>query len=287
MTKKALLKESKRVILCIAAGIIMSVNLSTFVHTGGLLPGGFSGLTLLIQNIFQRYAGITLPYSAVYIALNLFPAVLSFRKIGKKFTIYSGITILLTSILTDFIPKTAITYDILLISIFGGIINGFAVSLCLIGKATSGGTDFIAIAISEKYHVDAFNYILIFNAVMLTIDGFLFGWDKALYSIIFQFTSTQVINIIYKRYKKNTLFIVTDNPQTVAEAINRLTQHGATRISAHGTYDNSARQLIYSVVSTDELKSVLNEIKQVDPNAFVNVMRTDQIRGRFYMSPND
>ena len=87
--------------------------------------------------------------------------------------------------------------DMLLISVFGGIINGFSISLCLIAGATSGGTDFISIAISEKYHVDAFNYILIFNAVMLTADGFIFGWEKALYSIIFQYTSTQVINLIY------------------------------------------------------------------------------------------
>lgn len=287
MTAKTAASDSKRVALCIVAGAIMSMNLSTFVHTGGLLPGGFSGLTLLIQNIAKKFLGINISYGILYIILNLFPALLSFKKIGKKFTIFSGITILLTSILTDIIPNHVITYDILLISIFGGIINGFAISLCLLGKATSGGTDFIAIAISEKYHVDAFNYILIFNAVMLTADGFLFGWDKALYSIIFQFTSTQVINLIYKRYKKNTLFIVTDNPQEVVDVINRLTQHGATRISAHGTYDNTSRQMIYSVVNTDELKPILTEIRKVDSSAFINVVRTEQLRGRFYMTPND
>lgn len=287
MKKNYIADNAQRIVLCIAAGLIMSLNLSTFVHTGGLLPGGFSGMTLLLQNIFKKFFGISIPYGPVYILMNLFPAILSFRKIGRKFTLYSGITILLTSLLTDFIPKHVITYDILLISVFGGIINGFAVSLCLLARATSGGTDFIAIAISEKYHVDAFNYILIFNALMLTVDGFMFGWDKALYSIIFQFASTQIINVIYKRYKKNTLFIVTDLPQEVADAINSLTQHGATRISAHGTYDNSKRQVIYSVVSTDELKPVLREIKKIDENAFINVMRTDQVRGRFHMSPND
>lgn len=284
---KKLLSDAGRISLCAVAGLIMSLNINTFVHTGELLPGGFSGLTILIQNLFSSFFGIELPYSPIYILMNIIPAAITFRKIGKRFTIFSFVTIIATGLLTDFLPHYAVTSDMLLISVFGGIINGFSISLCLIVGATSGGTDFISIAISEKYHVDAFNYILIFNAVMLTADGFIFGWEKALYSIIFQYTSTQVINLIYKRYKRNTMFIVTDFPKEVADAINKLTRHGATRIEAHGTYNNSERQMIYSVVGTDELKRLVKEIKKIDANAFINVVRTDRLIGRFYMTPND
>lgn len=195
-------KDAKRLLFCILAGIMMSVNLRTFVHTGGLLPGGFSGLTLLMQSISMQFFGIAIPYGPLYFMMNLFPIILSFRKIGKKFTIYSCVTIGVVALLTDQIPAYILTSDVLLISVFGGIINGLAISLCLSENATSGGTDFIAIYISEKYKVDAFNYILVFNMVILLCDGFLFGWDKALYSIIFQFVSTQMINTTYKRYKK-------------------------------------------------------------------------------------
>ncbi len=284
---KKLLSDAGRISLCAVAGLIMSLNINTFVHTGELLPGGFSGLTILIQNLFSSFFGIELPYSPIYILMNIIPAAITFRKIGKRFTIFSFVTIIATGLLTDFLPHYAVTSDMLLISVFGGIINGFSISLCLIAGATSGGTDFISIAISEKYHVDAFNYILIFNAVMLTADGFIFGWEKALYSIIFQYTSTQVINLIYKRYKRNTMFIVTDFPKEVADAINKLTRHGATRIEAHGTYNNSERQMIYSVVGTDELKRLVKEIKKIDANAFINIVRTDRLIGRFYMTPND
>ena len=284
---KKLLSDAGRISLCAVAGLIMSLNINTFVHTGELLPGGFSGLTILIQNLFSSFFGIELPYSPIYILMNIIPAAITFRKIGKRFTIFSFVTIIATGLLTDFLPHYAVTSDMLLISVFGGIINGFSISLCLIAGATSGGTDFISIAISEKYHVDAFNYILIFNAVMLTADGFIFGWEKALYSIIFQYTSTQVINLIYKRYKRNTMFIVTYFPKEVADAINKLTRHGATRIEAHGTYNNSERQMIYSVVGTDELKRLVKEIKKIDANAFINVVRTDRLIGRFYMTPND
>ena len=280
-------REFRRILLCILSGTVMVLNLRTFVHTGGLLPGGFAGLTLLVQNVAQKYAGISIPYGPVYIAMNAFPILLSYRKIGKKFTIYSCITIFIVSFLTDFVRARIITYDVLLISVFGGMINGFAVSLALNAQATSGGTDFIAIYISEKFGIDSFNYVLIFNAVVLSTYGLLFGWDKALYSIIFQFTSTQVIHLLHKRYQKNTLFIVTDKPDEVTQVINRLSFHGATQIEVVGSYRHTPRTMVYTVISSEERKAVLKGIRQIDEKAFINVMKTDQLSGRFFMRPND
>ncbi len=282
-----IMNNSRRILFCVFAGVLMSLNIRTFVHTGGLLPGGFAGVTLFLQSVVAKFLGFKIPYAPVYLALNLFPIILSFKKIGKKFTIYSCITIGLVAFLSDLFPAYIITSDILLISIFGGILNGFAVSVCLAAGATSGGTDFISIYLAEKYKIDAWNYILAFNALILVCDGFLFGWDKALYSIIFQYVSTQVINAAHKRYKKNTLFIVTNKPVKIAEMINRLTRHGATQIEAVGMYDDAKRSIIYSVIDSAELKCVMREIHEVDPKAFVNVLRTDHLIGRFYMRPND
>lgn len=277
----------KRILLCVIAGLIMAFNIRSFVRSGDLLPGGFSGLTILIQSIFLKFGGISIPYGPIYIGLNLFPVILSFRAIGKRFTAYSCITIAIVAFLTDFIPSFDITSDVLLISIFGGLINGVAVSLCLNAGATSGGTDFISIYISERFKVDAWNYILLFNVFVLTCDGFLFGWDKALYSMIFQYVSTQVVNTLYKRYKKDTLFIVTEHPQEIAELISRLTNHGATRMNAEGMYEGKKKSLVYSVIDSTELKTLIEEIRKADPDAFVNAVRTDRISGRYYMRPQD
>lgn len=277
----------KRIFLCVIAGLIMAFNIKSFVRSGDLLPGGFSGLTILIQSIALKFGGISIPYGPIYIGLNLFPVILSFKAIGKRFTAYSCITIAIVAFLTDFIPSYDITSDVLLISIFGGLINGVAVSLCLNAGATSGGTDFISIYISERFKVDAWNYILLFNVFVLTCDGFLFGWDKALYSMIFQYVSTQVVNTMYKRYKKDTLFIVTEHPQEIAELISRLTNHGATRMNAEGMYEGKKKSLVYSVIDSTELKTLIEEIRKADPDAFVNAVRTDRISGRYYMRPQD
>lgn len=285
--REDLIKDIKRVIRIIIASLIIAANIKIFVNAGSLFPGGFTGLSILIQRSFDKFLGIKIPYSPVNIILNAIPAWFCFKAIGKKFTGLSCLCIVLTSIFTDIIPALPITYDVLLISIFGGIVMGAGISICLSAEATSGGTDFIAMYISQKYGKDAFSYIFAGNMVLLAIAGFLFGWDAALYSIIFQFSSTQVIHMLNKRYQKNTLLIVTSKPEEVEDAIYAITHHGATRIEAKGAYTNIERPLIYSIVSSENVKKVMTVIRKIDEDAFVNVIKTDDVEGNFYIPPMD
>ena len=280
-------EDGKRIFIICLASLLMAVNIKSFVRTGGLYPGGATGLTILIQRVAQLFLNVELPYSVVNLLLNAVPVYIGFRFIGKKFTLYSCLMIVLTSVLTDIVPGYTITYDTLLISIFGGMINGLVISVCLLVNATTGGTDFIAIFLSEKKGVDSFNIILALNVVILAAAGILFGWDKALYSIIFQYASTQVLHTLYKKYQQNTLFVVTNKPQEVSEAIARECNHGATILEGEGSYEHCERHVVYSVVSSAESKHVIHAVKETDPEAFVNVIRTEQLSGRFYQKPTE
>lgn len=280
-------KDGKRIVVICLASVIMAINIKTFVSTGGLYPGGATGLTILIQSIFERFLGIKISYTLVNLLLNVVPIYIGFKFIGKKFTLYSCLMIVLTAILTDIIPDIAVTYDILLISIFGGIISGFVVSVCLSMNATTGGTDFISIFLSEKKGVDSWNFILAFNVIIIMIAGILFGFDKALYSIIYQYASTQMLHMFYTRYQKQTLFIVTNNAEAVCNAINTVSMHGATIMSGEGSYEHQKRKVVYSVVSKEESKEVINAVKKADEAAFVNAIRTEELFGRFYYRPNE
>ena len=281
-------KDGKRIVIICLASVLMAFNIKTFVSAGGLYPGGATGLTILIQSICEKFLNISVPYSPVNLLLNVVPIYIGFKFIGKKFTLYSCLMIVLTGILTDVIPNDiAVTYDILLISVFGGLINGFVVSMCLSMNATTGGTDFISIFLSEKKGVDSWNFILAFNIVIIMIAGLLFGFDKALYSIIFQYTSTQMLHMLYTRYQKQTLFIVTNNSGAVCEAINTVSMHGATIMSGEGSYEHQKRKVVYSVVSKEESKKVIRAIKEADEEAFVNAIRTEELFGRFYYRPNE
>lgn len=281
-------KESiKKILVICFASVLMALNIKSFVRTGGLYPGGATGLALLIQRAADMFLHITIPYTIVNILLNAIPVYIGFRFIGKKFTMYSCLMIVLTSVLTDIIPGYAITYDTLLISIFGGLINGFVIGLCLHMNATTGGTDFIAIYLSEKKEIDSWNVVLGINVVILAAAGVLFGWDKALYSIIFQYTSTQVVHILYRKYQHETLFIVTNKATEVYEVISKMSNHGATIMEGEGSYEHQERKIVYSVVSSAQSKSIIREVKKADPHAFVNAIKTEQIAGRFYQKPNE
>lgn len=280
-------KDGKRLIVICLASVMMALNIKTFVNTDGLYPGGVTGLTILIQSVFADFLQISVPFTLINLLLNLGPVYIGFRFIGKKFTIYSCIMIVLTSVLTDVIPKIAVTYDILLISIFGGIINGFVISLCLSMNATTGGTDFISIFLSEKKGVDSWNFILAFNIVIIMIAGILFGFDKALYSIIYQYASTQMLHMLYTRYQKQTLFIVTDHADAVCEVINQVSRHGATILNGEGSYERRKREVVYSVVSRQESREVIDAVKRTDAEAFVNAIKTEELFGRFYYRPNE
>ena len=161
------------------------------------------------------------------------------------------------------------------------------ISLCLFADATSGGSDFIAIFISERYRKDAWNYIFAGNCVILFIAACLFTLDKALYSIIFQFTTTVGLNALYRAYQLKTLLVITTRPKEVFAIINEKTHHGATVVTGTGMIHMEERILLYSVVYADEIESLIRSIHAIDPAAFINVIKTEQIDGRFFRKPRD
>ena len=277
-----------RMLVIMVYSVIVALNFKSFVQAGDLFPGGFTGLTRLLQRCAQEYWKITLPFAPLNLLFNAIPAAVSLKLIGKRFTMYSCLAIVFSSFFTDMIPAVPVTEDILLICVFGGLVNGFAISLCLQVRITSGGTDFIAIALAERKNINAWNYIFCGNVVMLMVAGALFGWDRALYSIIFQFASTQVVRMMDPDGRRVTLFIVTGREKAggVCAQIQD-TRHTATLIEGVGLYNGEPCVMIYSVVGSNQLRRLTRKVKQTDPQAFVNVIRTEKLMGNFYRDPRD
>ena len=276
-----------RIFIVFFASILYARNLRCFAKTAGLFPGGFSGVSLLLQKIGLTFFHIDIPYTFFNVVLNIFPIYIGFRFLGKKFTWYSILTIFLSSIFVDLLPAYVFTQDVLLISVFGGLLNGFAICLCLNVGTTTGGTDFISIYLSSQKGIDAWNYILLGNVIILAIAGALFGWSIALYSIIYQFCSTQVIQMLYKRYKKETLFIISDKSNEIYHAIRETTNHDATLFQGIGCYEEKEKTLIYSVINTEAKRQLIPMIRSIDPHAFINIVKTEELEGRFHNTPND
>lgn len=285
LDKNNLKKTLISTICVIISAFLLSFNIKSFVRAANLIPGGFTGLTLLLQRSFSQFMNIDLPYSMINITLNAIPVFIGFKFIGKKFTTYTVALIIMNSFMVDLIPATPITYDPLLVSIFGGILNGAAVCIALNGHASTGGTDFIAVYLSNKLRRSSWGFVFGLNCVILFLAGYLFGFEAAMYSIIFQFVSTNVIERFNKREQKVTLLIITSLPDLVEEEFLKYSHHGMTRFNGQGSYFKDEKSMLITVVGADNVKEAVSVVKKVDPMVFIDVIKSMDVKGRFYMDP--
>ena len=215
---------------------------------------------------------------------------MAFKSIGHKFTIFSCLALILSSVLNDILPGLFGSYSIiderLLIAVFGGIINGFGVGLILRSGACSGGLDFVAMFFSVKKGISTFKYVFAFNCVVVTAFGLIYGIESALYTIAYQFVNTQMINYTYRRYDKKTLLIVTKKPQEVADAIMGVTHHACTIIkNTEGAYSGESRAILYMVVNAEEIDVVRRYARGTDTEAFINIISSELVTGNFFQRP--
>ncbi len=285
--KMMLRKDAVRLVVVLLAAFLMAMNINSFVNAGGLYPGGATGIAIIIQRIALKYWGLSIPYTPVKVLLNSIPVYIGFKYIGKKFTLFSLIMVVANGFFVDFLPDYAVTSDPLLVAVFGGLLNAIAITMCLEVDATSGGTDFISIYLSQKKGIDAFPYILAGNVVILSIAGIIFGLDKALYSMIFQYVTTTALHTLYRTYQQRTLFIITDMPGKVCSMIYSVCGHGATLIDGEGSFAHKNKKIVYSIVSAADTRKIIPKIREIDPGAFINSVRTEEIMGNFYMRPRD
>lgn len=273
------------VVNILLSSFLYSFGMNYFAKSGNLFPGGYGGLSRLLSEVFLKFFHVNISFSIIYFTMNIITVILLWRHIGHKFMIYSCLFVTSSSILTAILPVRTVTEDILLISVFGGVISGLATGIVLRNNASSGGTDFIAIWMSSKYNKPTWNYIMAGNAVILVLAGILFGWDKALYSIIYQYVSTQIVNLLHQRYKFSRLDIVTTQPDEVCSAIFKVCRHGITKVPCEGAFSHSARWLLLTTVNTYELQDVIRSIKQTDPTAFITVSQIGRIIGNYHQTP--
>ena len=165
--------------------------------------------------------------------------------------------------------------DIILNVAFGGFLNGMAITLALKANGSTGGTDFIAMYVSNRIHKSIWNYVFVFNVLILIVFGAMFGWEHAAYSIVFQFISTQTISTFHHRYEQITIEATTGNAELLSDHYIEHFRHGMT------VY------ICKTVVSSYEVHDVVMCLRQVDPAVIINTYRTNSFYGRFYQKPID
>ncbi len=275
----------KNLFLAVLSAIVAAINLNSFVHFGSITPGGFSGMVVLLVRVFDKYFNIELSYSILYFLINLPAVILVVKYVGKQFTLVSLLGVVLVSVFVGIFPYFQITEDLLLNAFAGGVISGISSSLVLMADGCSGGMDFIAIYFAKRFKKSFWNESLIVNATLLLISGLLFGWEASLYSIVFQFTGTQVIKATDNRFKRNAFIIITDCVDEICHDIHTKLNHSATILEGVGYASQKNKKVIYTICGQYETNMLLDIVQHYDPQAFINISDSQRVVGFFNEKP--
>lgn len=277
----------KDILYVIMGSFLSAAAVVWFVKPGALIPAGMSGVTMLILMGVESQFALQLSYGLVYLVLNLILLSFVIRKLGRKFLLLSFIHVFLTSTLISVLPFVKVTQDIVLVAIFGGILNGLGSTITLRANGSTGGTDFIAIYYSMVKNKPQWDKIMFFNGALLIYSGWTYNWDMAFYSIIYQFVSTKIIDTFHNRYKLSRIQVVTKNADKVSAAMLEVTRHGITKTDAMGMFKQSDINLLYMVASDFEVERIINAIKQSDPKAFIEISTVERVEGNYRQKPLD
>ncbi|AZU64893.1 YitT family protein [Neobacillus mesonae] len=273
--------EIKKIAIVIAGAFLTALGMNLFLIPANVYSSGFTGIAQLLSKVLTDYTPIHISIGFLLLLLNIPVAILGWKKVGKSFTIYSFISVVLSSLFLELIPVKQMSHDILLNAVFGGVIIAVGVGFTLKFGASTGGLDIIAMILSRMKDKPIGPYMLALNSIIILTAGFLYGWEKALYTLVFLYTSTRVIDTIHTRHSKLTAFIITKKADEMKKAIHAKLVRGITMIPAKGAFSNETREMMMIVITRYELYDIERIIRDVDPNAFTNIVQTTGVYGFF------
>ncbi|MBC5636423.1 YitT family protein [Ornithinibacillus sp. BX22] len=262
-------------IIVIIGSFIVAFAFNFFLVPFGILSSGVSGIAILIGLITPLDIGI------LTFIFNLPLLLLGYVKLGKRITVNTLICVVSLSFFLYILPVVAITDDILLSTIFGGIIGGIGVGIILKYSGTSGGLDIIAIIISRNSNISVGLLLTGMNGVIVLLSGAIFSWDIALYTLLSIYLTGKVIDAIHTSHIKLTMQIVTSKGDQIRKELLQSVYRGITITEGFGGYTEEKKQILMMVVTRYETVKIKEIVRQHDDKAFINIFQTVEIDGEF------
>lgn len=286
----------KKVFFIVAAAFVSALSIKLIVQPNKFLSGGVSGLTILISRYtalkLEKASIESLLYSILYVSFNVPIFIFGFKKLGKQFIFYSMINVLVYSALVSVIPSSWYEMfqlnliDNLTLAILAGILSGTASVIAFSHSFSQGGTDIISMYLSRTKGKGIGNYSLAINAGVLLLGGIVFrDFDSLIYTIIYFFISSLVVNNLYIGHKKMLVEVVTRKADALTEILMQESHHGCTILDAVGAYSKESKKVLRIVVSSNQTKRVCEIIKEIDKESFTTIVNISQVNGKFYIPP--
>lgn len=263
--------------------MMASVALNVFWRPGNIYASGITGLVQVVTTLIERGIGVTPTFSVLYYAFNIPLLVLAWFKISRKFTLFTLLTVTLTSVAIAIVPVTALTTDPMICALFGGAVNGFGIGFALKNGISSGGLDIISLTIRKMTGKTVGSVAIVFNGSIALAAGFLFGWPFAFYSVLSFFISGKVMDSVYTKQQKMQVTIITEDPDSVIESVQEKLRRGITIIhDAEGAYSRRNQTVLFTVITRYEMHIFEEAMREADPHAFVSLSENVHILGNFY-----
>ncbi len=283
--------------LIILGTFILAAGFVFFITPNMIVPGGVYGISIVIHYLTKglfSFAPDGLPVGLMGLILNIPLTILGIRILGPKFGIKTVLGFVLTSVFMDGLTwwwgdRPLVENDPLLSSIFGGVLVGFGLGLVFKSKASSGGSDIVAMILAKYTRLPVGQLIIYVDSVIVLVGLVAFGdWRIPLYSWIVIFITGKVIDVVMQgvSYDK-TLFIISDKYEEIRNKIINDLDRGGTFISGRGMFQGNEKTIIFTVVNRRELAMLEEFIHKTDPRAFLTVMDANEIIGEGFKSIGD
>jgi uncharacterized membrane-anchored protein YitT (DUF2179 family) len=247
--------------------LLASIGLEIFLIPNKIIDGGVVGISIMASYLTE------LPLGIFIFLLNVPFFIIGYKQIGKTFTISTLFSVICLSIGVSFFhPIPGLTHDVFLATVFGGIILGVGVGLIIRNGGSLDGTEIVAIILDKRTGFSIGEIVMFFNLFILGSSGFLFGWDRAMYSLIAYFIAFKVIDITVEGLDESkSVFIISDHHKEISSAIMDRLGRGVTLLDGKGGFKGFSTNVIYVVVSRLEIAKLKNIVHGFDDDALITV----------------
>ncbi len=265
----------KKYLKLFIGALIASIGLELFLIPNQVIDGGVVGISIMASTIASQ------PFSLFVILLNLPFLYLGYKQIGKSFAISTIIAICFLSFWSAvFSTFPRVTEDPFLAAIFGGIIDGLGVGFIIRSGGSLDGTEIVAIIMDKRSAFSVGEVVMFINLFILSSAGLLYGWDKAMYSLVAYFVIAKMIDIVIKGLDESyAVMIVTNEHEEITSALNDRLGRGVTLLHGAGGYTGESKEVLYCVVTRLEVDKLKEIVLEKDENAFVTINVVHDIMG--------
>jgi uncharacterized membrane-anchored protein YitT (DUF2179 family) len=255
--------------------VLMATGLEIFLVPNHVIDGGITGISIMLSHLTGLELGIFL------FLLNLPFVYLGFKQMGKTFAVSTVFGIIVLSIFTHFFhPIPAFTDDILLATAFGGIIVGVGVGLVIRNSGALDGTEVLSILINRKVPFSVGEIIMFINIFIFGVAGFVFSWDRAMYSILAYVIAAKAIDTVVAGLEESkSAWIISDEADALGDAINARLGRGVTYLQGEGAYTGDNKKVIFTIITRLEESKLKSIVEDTDPSAFLAIADITEVRG--------